>query len=154
MESPRTTSASGFWRFCCPGERAVQTSVIKDPGRLAHMRLTRACGLGPGSGSTPPAGSRPIPVRQASIQPVWAGPGDDDLKHGASSLVVDIGITRNNRDRRDPGMSAATTPQLTRSPPRRPRPPDISRNRTLRGALRLRRWGERLLSSVQSLSLV
>jgi hypothetical protein len=84
---------SGFWRFCCPGERAVQTSVIKDPGCLAHNAVDPRLRVRAGKRIQH---HRPDPGQSqfaGQHQPVWAGPGDDDLNHGAS-LVVDIGITR------------------------------------------------------------
>jgi hypothetical protein len=65
---------SGFWRVGRPDERAVQTSVIKDPGRWPTMRLTRASGLGPGSGSNTTGRIPANPSSQASINPFGLAP--------------------------------------------------------------------------------
>jgi hypothetical protein len=66
--------------------------VIKDPGRLAHNAVDPRLRVRAGERIQH---HRPDPSQSqfaGQHQPVWAGPGDDDLNHGAS-LVVDIGIT-------------------------------------------------------------
>jgi hypothetical protein len=67
--------------------------VIKDPGRLAHNAVDPRLRVRAGERIQH---HRPDPSQSqfaGQHQSVWAGPGDDDLNHGAS-LVVDIGITR------------------------------------------------------------
>lgn len=82
---------SGFWWFCRPGERAVQTSVIKDPGRLPHDAVDPRLRVGAGRRIQY---HRPDPGQSqfaGQHQPIGASPRDDDVNHGDSLSAADDG---------------------------------------------------------------
>ena len=60
---------SGIWRLCRPGERAVQTSVIKNPNPLAHNAVDSRVRVGARHGIQTTGRIPASPSSQAGIRP-------------------------------------------------------------------------------------